>query len=106
MYVRLLCSQIPVEWSNEQDDLEVDENFTRLNKWKLKYGFGMPNPRPILIINWRGESEYIIDGGDGKYYSWDKWNDRVCLINQPDLEQILACPDLYLRDSTYLGDVL
>ena len=83
----------------------MDAYFTGLEKYQpkfaLKYDFGMPNPRPILIYN--SESEYIIDGGDGKYYFWNSLADGVCLINQPDLEQILADPDLC--DSTYLGKV-
>ena len=68
----------------------------------------MPNARPILA-DLHGESLYLIDGGDGKYYSWNDTADGVCLINQPDLEQILTAPDLYLFGSdkvcTYLGDV-
>ncbi len=77
---------MPEGWSNDPGDLYVDIEFTGCQQDEaivaLKHDFGIPTLADIDRL-------FILDGGDQKYYTWDKLYDIVAEIHETDLEIIL-----------------
>lgn len=89
-HVSLQAWEVPKGWSNKPDNLWVltefageDENSAKV---ALYHKFGIPNARPVLV---NSDDEIVIDGGDRRYYAWDRLNDYVYGIQETDLDVIL-----------------
>lgn len=81
---------MPNGWSNKPDNLWVLSEFAGQEensaKVVLYHKFGIPNARPILV---NLDEEILIDGGDRRYYAWNRLNDYVYAIQETDLDVIL-----------------
>lgn len=49
---------------------------------------GLPNPRPVLCKN--SENNFLVDGGNGKYYLYNDISDYVMELYERNLDNILT----------------
>lgn len=103
---------MPDGWSNKPDNLWVLTEFTggdeNSAKVELYRNFGIPNARPVLV---NFNEEIVIDGGNQKYYAWDRLSDYVYKIRETDLDVILEtlCVDesssMWTLELEFLGEL-
>lgn len=78
-YVWVEPTKIPDDWSNDPDS-HVVPNFQK--------HLGLPNPRPVLCKN--SENNFLVDGGNGKYYLYNDISDNVMELYERNLDNILS----------------
>jgi hypothetical protein len=88
-YVELTTRNVPRGWTNHPARLRINTYFSGgidNVKAMLKADHNIPDARPIITNKYA----YVLDGGDKKYYLWNKVSDYVARIEEPNLEEILA----------------
>jgi hypothetical protein len=83
--VKLKASQIPPGWTNNPGRLEVHCGRPQA---ELRTYYNIPKPQ--FILNSNGRSNFLLKGGDRKYYIWNDIANDVWRIEERSLQKILA----------------
>lgn len=91
-YVWVEPTKIPDDRSNDPDSLGILDYFCPTDYSYVVPDFqkhlGLPNPRPVLCKN--SENNFLVDGGNGKYYLYNDISDYVMKLYERNLDNILS----------------
>ena len=90
-YVELRTVEVPLGWSNHPSRLQVGKYFTHNGEYirsVVQPSYHFPRIRPILADV--DCTNFIFEGGDGRYYHWNDTCGNVWQIEESSLQDILA----------------
>jgi hypothetical protein len=83
--MKLKASQIPRGWTNNPVFLEIHGARPHA---ELRAYYNLPKPQ--FILNSNNRSDFLLKGGDRKYYLWNDIANDVWRIEERSLQKILA----------------